>query len=86
MPASFGWSDLGTWGSLRENVSRDNNGNAIIGDNVHIYETRGCVIHCTEERKVIIQGLEDCIVAEKDDTLLVCKLSEEQRIKMFSEK
>lgn len=86
MPASFGWSDLGTWGSLRENVARDNNGNAIIGDNVKIYETRGCVVHCTEERKVIIQGLEDCIVAEKDDTLLICKLSEEQRIKLFSEK
>jgi mannose-1-phosphate guanylyltransferase len=86
MPASFGWSDLGTWGSLRENVARDNNGNAIIGDNVQIYETRGCVVHCTEERKVIIQGLEDCIVAEKDDTLLICKLSEEQRIKLFSEK
>jgi mannose-1-phosphate guanylyltransferase len=86
MPASFGWSDLGTWGSLRENVARDNNANAIIGDNVQIYETRGCVVHCTEERKVIIQGLEDCIVAEKDDTLLICKLSEEQRIKLFSEK
>ena len=86
MPANFGWSDLGTWGSLRENVARDNNGNAIVGDNVHIYETRGCVVHCTEERKVIIQGLEDCIVAEKDDTLLICKLSEEQRIKLFSEK
>ena len=86
MPANFGWSDLGTWGSLRENVARDNNGNAIVGDNVHIYETRGCVVHCTDERKVIIQGLEDCIVAEKDDTLLICKLSEEQRIKLFSEK
>ena len=86
IPSDFGWSDLGTWGSLRENVARDNNGNAIIGDNVQIYETRGCVVHCTEERKVIIQGLEDCIVAEKDDTLLICKLSEEQRIKLFSEK
>ncbi|MBR5466330.1 MAG: mannose-1-phosphate guanylyltransferase [Bacteroidaceae bacterium] len=85
MPASFGWSDLGTWGSLRENVKRDNNGNAIIGDNVKLYETHGCVVHCLEERRVVIQGLENCIVAEKDDTLLICKLSEEQRIKHFSE-
>ena len=84
-PASFGWSDLGTWGSLRENVSRDRNGNAIIGENVQTYETRDCVIHCSEERRVVVQGLEGYIVAEKDDTLLICKLSEEQRIKIFSE-
>lgn len=84
-PASFGWSDLGTWGSLRENVSRDNNGNAVIGDNVQTYETRDCVIHCSEERHVVVQGLDGYIVAEKDNTLLICKLSEEQRIKQFSE-
>lgn len=84
-PASFGWSDLGTWGSLRENVNRDNNGNAVIGDNVQTYETRDCVIHCSEERRVVVQGLDGYIVAEKDKTLLICKLSEEQRIKQFSE-
>lgn len=84
-PASFGWSDLGTWGSLRENVNRDNNGNAVIGDNVQTYETRDCVIHCSEERRVVVQGLDGYIVAEKDNTLLICKLSEEQRIKQFSE-
>lgn len=84
-PASFGWSDLGTWGSLRENVTRDRNGNAIIGDNVSTYESRNCVIHCSQERKVVVQGLDGYIVAEKDNTLLICKLSEEQRIKLFSE-
>ena len=84
-PASFGWSDLGTWGSLRENVSRDNNGNAVIGNNVQTFETRDCVIHCSEEHRVVVQGLEGYIVAEKDNTLLICKLSEEQRIKQFSE-
>lgn len=84
-PASFGWSDLGTWGSLHENVVKDNMGNATIGDNIHTYETRNCVIHCSEERKVVVQGLDGYIVAEKDNTLLICKLSEEQRIKQFSE-
>lgn len=84
-PASFGWSDLGTWGSLRENVTRDKSGNAIVGENVKTYETRDCVIHCSEERRVVVQGLEGYIVAEKDNTLLICKLSEEQRIKQFSE-
>ncbi|MDE5560219.1 MAG: mannose-1-phosphate guanylyltransferase [Bacteroidaceae bacterium] len=85
MPAAFGWSDLGTWRSLSENVSRDRNGNAVIGGNIQTYDTHDCVIHCSEERKVIVQGLDKFIVAEKDNTLLICKLSEEQRIKQFSE-
>lgn len=84
-PASFGWSDLGTWGSLYENAARDRNGNAIVGNNVKTYETKNCIIHCNEEGRVVVQGLEGYIVAEKDDTLLICKLSEEQRIKDFSE-
>lgn len=85
IPASFGWSDLGTWGSLYENVAHDHSGNAVIGSGIRTYETRDCVIHCNDKRRVIVQGLSGYIVAEKDDALLICKLSEEQRIKMFSE-
>lgn len=84
-PADFGWSDLGTWGSLRENSTRDSNGNALIGNNIRVYETTNCMIHTTQERRVVIQGLDGYIVAEKDGVLLICKLSEEQRIKQFSE-
>lgn len=83
-PASFGWSDLGTWGSLRENTMQDAGGNAVIGGNVKLYETKNCVIHTAQERRVVVQGLDGYIVAEKDNTLLICKLSEEQRIKEFS--
>lgn len=83
-PASFGWSDLGTWGSLRENTMQDAGGNAVIGDNVKLYETSNCVVHVAQERRVVVQGLDGYIVAEKDNTLLICKLSEEQRIKEFS--
>lgn len=83
-PASFGWSDLGTWGSLRENTAQDAGGNAVIGNNVKLYETKNCVVHVAQERRVVVQGLDGYIVAEKDNTLLICKLSEEQRIKEFS--
>ena len=83
-PASFGWSDLGTWGSLRENTVQDAGGNAVIGNNVKLYETKNCVVHVAQERRVVVQGLDGYIVAEKDNTLLICKLSEEQRIKEFS--
>jgi len=83
-PADFGWSDLGTWGSLQQQSHRDLYGNAVVGNDVSLYDTRGCIIHTAQEKKVVVQGLEGFIVAEHDDTLLICKLSEEQRIKQFS--
>jgi mannose-1-phosphate guanylyltransferase len=83
-PADFGWSDLGTWGSLQQQTPRDLYDNAVIGNNVSLFDTRGCIIHTTQEKKVVIQGLDGYIVAEQNDTLLICKLSEEQRIKQFS--
>ncbi len=85
LPANFGWSDLGTWGSLQEHVPHDAYGNACIGKNISVYDTRNCMIHTTQERRVVVQGLDGFIVAEKDDILLICRLSEEQRIKQFSE-
>lgn len=84
-PADFGWSDLGTWTSLLMQTKRDLNGNGVIAPNVKTYETHNCIIHATGEKQVIIQGLEDYIVAEHDGRLLVCKLSEEQRIRNFIE-
>lgn len=84
-PASFGWSDLGTWGSLHANLPKDAQNNAQIGPNIKLHETRNCIVHTTQEKKVVIQGLDGYIVAEKDDTLLICRLNEEQRIKEFSE-
>ena len=84
-PADFGWSDLGTWGSLLAQTKKDLYGNSCIGNNISLYETRNCMVHTTQEKKVVIQGLDGYIVAEKDDTLLICKLSDEQRIKQFSE-
>ena len=82
-PADFGWSDLGTWGSLLNNTRHDMYGNSCIGENISVYESRNCIIHTTQARKVVVQGLDGYIVAEKDGALLICKLSEEQRIKQF---
>ena len=83
-PADFGWSDVGTWGSLHTLAPKDKNGNNVIGENVKLYETSDCVVHVTEEKRVVVQGLNGYIVAEKGNTLLICKLEEEQRIKEFS--
>lgn len=83
-PSDFGWSDLGTWGSLITHVEHDESGNAMIGNNISVFDTRNTVIHTTEETQVVVQGLDGYIVAEHDGRLLICKLSEEQRIKQFS--
>ncbi len=83
-PADFGWSDVGTWGSLHTLAEADAKGNNVIGQDVRLYETKNCVIHAPQERRVVVQGLDGYIVAEKDNTLLICKLAEEQRIKEFS--
>ena len=64
---------------------KDIYGNACIGNNITLVESHNCMIHTTQEKKVVVQGLDGYIVAENNDTLLICKLSEEQRIKQFSE-
>ena len=83
-PSDFGWSDLGTWGSLHGQSKKDLYGNATIGQEINLIESHNCIVHTTQEKKVVIQGLDGYIVAEKDNTLLICKLTEEQRIKQFS--
>ena len=83
-PTSFGWSDLGTWGSLLLQSKRDLYGNAVISKGADLYETKNSIINVQDAKKVVIQGLDGYIVAEHDGVLLICQLSEEQRIKQFS--
>lgn len=83
-PADFGWSDLGTWGSLLVQTKKDLYGNGVIGENVSLFDTHNCIVHTLDKKKVVIQGLDGYIVADDGNKLLICKLSEEQRIKQFS--
>lgn len=81
-PADFGWSDLGNWASLYEKLQKDENGNAVVG-NVNLVECTDCVVHIEDAKKVVLQGLNEYIVSEKNGKILVCERSEEQRIKEF---
>ena len=80
-PANFGWSDLGTWGSLYTHLDQDENNNAIVGQNINLVDCKNCVVHTPSERKVVIQGLDNYIIAESDNTLLICRKEDEQEIK-----
>ena len=82
-PADFGWSDLGNWASLYDKLQHDADGNGSVG-NVHLYECHNCVVHTEDVKNVVLQGLDNFIVSEKNGHLLICHRSEEQRIKEFS--
>lgn len=79
--SDFGWSDLGTWGSLFEVKEKDEYNNAIIGKNVMTYGTKNCIINAPDNKLVVVEGLEDFIVAIKKDSLLICKKENEQQIR-----
>jgi len=82
-PADFGWSDLGNWASLHDKLQKDASGNGTVG-NVKLYECSNCVVHTEDAKKVVLQGLDGYIMSEKNGQILVCKRSEEQRIREFS--
>ena len=79
--SDFGWSDLGTWGSLYENQMKNDEGNAIVGKNTFLYDSKDCIINMPDDKQVILQGLENYIVVYSNETLLVCKKEDEQKIK-----
>lgn len=80
--SDFGWSDLGTWKSLYEASVRDENQNVIEGQ-VMQYDTKNCIIKTSADKLVVVQGLDGYIVAEHDGVIMICKLSDEQRVKKF---
>jgi mannose-1-phosphate guanylyltransferase len=79
----IGWSDLGTWGSLFQKMNKDVNNNAIVGQNIFLYNTQNSIVHIPIEKLVVIDGIDDCIVVETNNVLLICKKSNEQNIKQI---
>ncbi len=80
----LGWSDLGNWSAVREHLALDAEGNAAVGKDVRLFGCRRCIVHAQDCSTAVIEGLEDCIVSVKGGKMLVCRFSEEQRIKDFT--
>lgn len=80
IPADFGWSDIGTWGSLFTHATKDNNNNAVTGKAV-LVNTNDTIVNIQEGVEAVVQGLENYLVAYRDNSLLICKLTDEQKIK-----
>jgi mannose-1-phosphate guanylyltransferase len=80
----FGWSDLGTWSSLRDNSPRNAQGNVTQGCRVMTYSTSNSIFSETNREKLIVaDGLSDFIVADSDDVLLICPIAHEQQIRQY---
>jgi mannose-1-phosphate guanylyltransferase len=83
IPASFGWSDLGTWNSAWENKDKDYFGNAVVGKHVMVVDANNCMVHVPDNKLVLLQGLKDYIIVDTKDVLLICKKDKEQEIKQY---
>ena len=83
--ADFGWSDIGTWGSLYTHARHDDNSNAVSGHAIPI-DSQRCVVNIEPGYEAIVQGLDHCLVALRDHSLLVCRLDDEQQIKHWVER
>lgn len=83
IPASFGWSDLGTWTSAYDNLEKDYLENAVAGDNVMIIDATKNMVHADNNKLVLLQGLDDFIVVDTKDVLLICRKNKEQEIKEY---
>ncbi|MEO6221087.1 MAG: mannose-1-phosphate guanylyltransferase [Ginsengibacter sp.] len=83
IPSSFGWSDLGTWGSAYENLKKDYYDNAVAGNNTLLFDSTKNVVHADNNKLILLQGLDDFIIVDTADVLLVCKKDKEQHIKEY---
>jgi mannose-1-phosphate guanylyltransferase len=81
--SDFGWSDLGTWGSLYEQLNKDEQKNSVTGKHVFLYDSKGNIVNVQDDKLVVLQGLDDYIVVQNDNIILVCRLQDEQKIKQF---
>ncbi|PKR81459.1 mannose-1-phosphate guanylyltransferase [Brumimicrobium salinarum] len=81
--ADFDWSDLGTWGSLFDNLDKDVNGNSIKGAKTHVFNSNNCLINLPDNREAIVQGLNNHIVVESENRLLILDKKAEQNLKKY---
>lgn len=79
----FGWSDLGTWGSLYEQMDKDEKSNVLVNGTIKTYDTNHSIVMLPNDKLAVVQGLTNYIVIDTEDVLLICQKDEEQKIKQF---
>ena len=82
-PSNFGWSDLGTWGSIYSISEKDENQNIITGEKVISYDCTNSIFNISDDKLLIAHGLDNYIVIESNNNILICKKEDEQKVKNF---
>ena len=82
-PSDFGWSDLGTWGSLENHIEADEFNNTLISKQVLLYDSENNIVRLPKDKVAVIQGMDGYIIVDTKEALLICKKEEEQKIKQF---
>ena len=85
MKGEFGWSDVGTWHSFHDISPKDEHDNVVNSQNIILMDSQGCIVNVPKDKKVIIDGLSDCIVAENNDILMICRKDHEDNIRHFDD-
>lgn len=83
LPATFDWNDLGTWGSLYDKLPKDECDNAVVNGNLFVENATNNIIRTNPDKMVVIGGLDDFIIVDKDDVLLIYPKKKEQDIKQI---
>ena len=86
LPATFDWNDLGTWGSLYDKLDKDDHKNAVVNGKVISQDAQGNMIRSPKGKIVVVDGLNDYIIVDKEEVLLIYPKSKEQDIKKVLEK
>lgn len=79
--ATFDWSDLGTWGALHNKLEKDTHNNAVVCAIPHLKDASGNMIFSTSKKLVVIDGIHDYIIVDKENVLLIYPKGKEQKIK-----
>lgn len=79
--ADLGWSDLGTWRALYDVSPKTKEGNVTQNCKVLSPDCQNTLFAATGDKLIVAYGLKDYIVAENGNTLLICPLSEEQKLR-----
>lgn len=77
------WSDVGSWGALYGLLEKDTRENSASGaSQVSLTDSNHNLIKVTNpDKRVVIDGLSGFLVADTEDVLMICPLSDEERIK-----
>ena len=81
MKVNINWSDLGSYSALYEKSKKDSNGNVCNSKESELYDCKDNIITLPKGKKIIIKGIDNYIIAEKDNTILIYPKKEDQDIK-----